>query len=373
MVKKTRRKNNRRYSKKLSRKKYSKKRLSRKRKSRKKKSRKKYSKRKMRGGSQLQGEDDRRLAAGLAASLALPPGPARHTAPSTQKEEDSALAAGLAASLALPGPQPEPEPEPARTVRPAPAPQPEPEPEPARTVRPAPAPQPEDQDGTTLGIMRHSLRLDNELDKSDPNYKENQNYWKNGFNYNTPLANDINIDPHIEGVSLEDIATGRILLSIERGLRNRDFKCIITSPFTRCLQTAKIVGINLNIPPEKIFINYNLREDDTALALYKPIKYSVPDPVWNTLEPYDRELIAEIAKGGIEPYVEQTVNDIFNNYKHLGNVLLITHGDVYNKYGPTIPGTDIGATRLEEAGWAIFEPPDNEILSHAGEGFFERL
>jgi broad specificity phosphatase PhoE len=245
-----------------------------------------------------------------------------------------------------------------------------------------PAPHSPGPSGTQLGIMRHSLRLDNELDKYDkaatdqgeapPNYKENQNYWENGFNYNTPLANDINIEPPIEGVSLKDRATGRILLSIDRGLRNHDFKCIITSPFTRCLQTAKIVGINLNIPPEKIFINYNLREDDTALALYKPV-HKVPDKVWNTLQPYNQELIAEIAKGRIEPYVKQTVNEIFNKYKYLGNVLLITHGDVYNKHGPTIPGTDIGATRLEEAGWAIFDPPNNEIVDNAGDGFFEGL
>jgi len=228
-------------------------------------------------------------------------------------------------------------------------------------------------EGTRLGIMRHSLRLDNELDKYGPNHKVNQNYWKNGFNYNTPLANDKNIVPPIEGVSLKNKANDKILSSILRGLIDHDFKCIITSPFTRCLQTANIVGIMLGIPPENIFINYNLREADTALALYNPIKYEVPHPVWDTLEPYNQELIAEIAKGRIEPYVKQTVNDIFNNYKYLGNVLLITHGDVYNKHGPKILGTNIGATRLEEAGWAIFQPPNNAIVHDAGDGFFEAL
>jgi hypothetical protein len=139
------------------------------------------------------------------------------------------------------------------------------------------------------------------------------------------------------------------------------------------LQTAEVVRIMLGIRPEDIFINYNLREADSALSRYVPIKYIVPNPIWNTSEPYDGELIAGIAKGGIESYDEQTVNNIFNKYKHLGNVLFITHGDVYNEYAPKIPGTDIGATRLEEAGWAIFQPPSNEIVSHAGEGFFNTL
>ena len=171
---------------------------------------------------------------------------------------------------------------------------------------------------------------------------------------------------------MKNKANDKIVSSI-LGLIDQDFKCIITSPFTRCLQTANTVGIMLGIPPENRFINYNLREADTALALYNPIKYKVPDPVWNTLEPYNQELIAKIAKGGIEPYVKQEVNEIFYKYKYLGNVLLITHGDVYNEYVPKIPGANIGATRLGEAGWAIFEPPSNEIVSHAGEGFLRNF
>jgi broad specificity phosphatase PhoE len=170
---------------------------------------------------------------------------------------------------------------------------------------------------------------------------------------------------------MENRATSRILLSIDGGLEDHDFKCIITSPFTRCLQTAEVVRIMLGIRPEDIFINYNLREADSALSRYVPIKYRGPE--WNTPEPYNQGLIAEIAKGGIEPYVKQTVDNIFNKYKHLGNVLFITHGDVYNEYAPKIPETDIGASSLEEAGWAIFEPPSNVIVSHAGEGFFNTL
>ena len=223
--------------------------------------------------------------------------------------------------------------------------------------------------------MRHSFRLDNELSNVPRISERDQKYWIDGFNYNTPLANDQNIDPQVPGFSLKTKANDRILESIERGLYNHDFKCIITSPCTRCLQTAEVVRIMLGIRPEDIFINYNLREADSALSQrkYDPIKYIVPGPEWNTPEPYNQGLIAEIAKGGIEPYVNQTVDNIFNKYKHLGNVLFITHGDVYNEYAPKIPGTDIGASSLEEAGWAIFQPPSNEIVSHAVEGFFNTL
>jgi hypothetical protein len=227
-------------------------------------------------------------------------------------------------------------------------------------------------EGTKLGIMRHSFRLDNELSNVPRISERDQKYWIDGFNYNTPLANDQNIDPQVPGFSLKTKANDRILESIERGLYNHDFKCIITSPFTRCLQTAEVVGVHLGIQPEKIFINYNLREDDSALLRYLPID-RVRDPIWNTPEPYNQGLIAEIAKGGIEPYVNQTVDNIFNKYKHLGNVLFITHGDVYNKHAPKIPGTDIGASSLEETGWAIFEPPSNMIVANAGEGFVNVL
>ena len=227
-------------------------------------------------------------------------------------------------------------------------------------------------EGTKLGIMRHSFRLDNELSNVPRISERDQKYWIDGFNYNTPLANDQNIDPQVPGFSLKTKANDRILESIERGLYNHDFKCIITSPFTRCLQTAEVVGVHLGIQPEKIFINYNLREDDSALLRYLPID-RVRDPIWNTPEPYNQGLIAEIAKGGIEPYVKQTVDNIFNKYKHLGNVLFITHGDVYNKHAPKIPGTDIGASSLEETGWAIFEPPSNMIVANAGEGFVNVL
>jgi hypothetical protein len=63
--------------------------------------------------------------------------------------------------------------------------------------------------------MRHSLRLDRELSNFVKNSEADQNYWKNEFNYNTPLANDKNIYPPIEGVSMENRATSRILLSIQ--------------------------------------------------------------------------------------------------------------------------------------------------------------
>jgi broad specificity phosphatase PhoE len=230
-------------------------------------------------------------------------------------------------------------------------------------------------EGTKLGIMRHSFRLDNELSNVPRISERDQKYWIDGFNYNTPLANDQNIDPQVPGFSLKTKANDRILESIERGLYKHDFKCIITSPFTRCLQTAEVVRIMLGIRPEDIFINYNLREADSALEQrkYVPIKYIVPGPEWNTPEPYNQGLIAEIAKGGIEPYVKQTVDNIFNKYKHLGNVLFITHGDVYNEYAPKIPETDIGASSLEEAGWVIFEPPSNMIVANAGEGFVNVL
>ena len=313
----------------------------------------------MKGGSQYHTEPARQaeeaaIAAAIAASLAPTRSAAGDNPVSSRNNmgmsDDDALQRAIAASeeseAAL---------------------QPEPQPEPAAEHEPRSQP----ETGNTLCIMRHSLRLDNELDKIDESLKENQHYWKNKFNYNTPLANDENIVPQVPGFSLKTKANDRILESIERGLREHDFKCIITSPFTRCLQTAEVVRIMLGIRPEDIFINYNLREADSALSRYVPIKYRGPE--WNTPEPYNQGLIAGIAKGGIESYVKQTVNDIFNKYKHLGNVLFITHGDVYNEYAPKIPGNDIGATRLEEAGWAIFQPPSNEIVSHAGEGFFNTL
>jgi len=191
---------------------------------------------------------------------------------------------------------------------------------PPPAAAPAPAREPASaRERQYLGIMRHSLRLDNELDIIDLEYNINQQYYKDGFSYDTPLANDKNMDPKIHGVSLEDKATGRILLSIERGLRDYNFNCIITSPFKRCLQTAEIVRINLGIPKQNIYVNFNLREDDLALDRIGNKKYKARNKIWNTVKPYDEDLIINVAEGGIEPYVKQTLNDIFDKYKHLDN------------------------------------------------------
>jgi hypothetical protein len=242
-----------------------------------------------------------------------------------------------------------------------------------RTAPPAPAPAPAlERERQFLGIMRHSLRLDNELDKINNEYNKQQQYYIDEFSYNTPLANDKNIDPEIQGVNLKDVATGKILVSIERGLRDYNFDCIITSPFTRCLQTAEIVRINLGIPKQNIYVNFNLREDDLALRGINNKKYEVGDPRWNDVEPYNGELIRNVAGGGIESYVKQTLDEIFNKYKHLGNVLIITHGDIYNKYVPEL-FEGVGSSKLEEAGWAIFAPPSKDILANAGVGFFTDL
>ena len=264
---------------------------------------------------------------------------------------------------------------------PVPEPEPEPEPEPLPVRAAAGAA----RGGTFLCIMRHSLRLDTELNEE---HIKTQEYYKQGYVYDTPLAMDSNMNPKIDGVDFTGKdASRRIVLSIKDDLRSYNFRCIITSPFKRCLQTADIVRQNLKIDRKNIYVNFNLREDDNALAWdlekikgiedKKNIKYKAPDAgdqIWNTLEPYDTKLIQKVAQGGIEPYVKQTLDEIFDNYKYLGDVLIITHGDTYNRYVPELPWVpDVGSSKLEEAGWAIFEPPSKKFVANAGAGFFMDL
>lgn len=243
------------------------------------------------------------------------------------------------------------------------------------------------REGTYLCIMRHSLRLDEELDKINKEYIKTQEYYKQGYVYNTPLAMNSNMKPEIYGVDFTGKdAFRRLLLSIKDDLKKSyNFRCIITSPFTRCLQTADIVRQNLKIDRKNIYVNFNLREDDLAIARClseiedkQNIKYKadavVGDQIWNTLEPYDTKLIHKVAQGGIEPYVKQTLDEIFDNYKYLGDVLIITHSDTYNRYVPELPGVPgVGSSKLEEAGWAIFKPPSKEFVAKAGAGFFTDL
>ena len=190
--------------------------------------------------------------------------------------------------------------------------------------------------GNYLCIMRHSLRLDIELDKINKSIKEQMPYYINGQNYNTPIA-DLEI---LEG----NIGTKRIIESFRGFIHPAiKFSCIITSPFTRCLETTKIVAKLLGIPPTKIFINYNLKEVKSARDRYT---HSTGKD-FNIITSYNEPLIAELGYK-IEEYINQDINNIFSTKIKLGNVLIVTHGDIFNRF---INGRGM----LDEAGWAIFK------------------
>ena len=346
MAKRTKRRRDRLSKRKFSRRRYSKRRVSRKKNPKRRVSKKRYTKR-MKGGMTNEEALELAMAASLREQVR---GPEPAGTEETEEEKILADALGMTVEQMRQGHKD------ARAAK-----------------KSTPAREPAlEREGKYLGIMRHSLRLDNELDNINPGYNKNQQYYKHGFSYNTPLANDENMNPKIHGVNLENKAMNRILTSIEMGLRDYNFNCIITSPFTRCLQTAEIVRTNLKIPKQNIYVNFNLREDDLALGRINSKKYEVGNPIWDTVEPYDEGLIRNVAEGGIETYVKQTLDEIFDKYKHLGNVLIITHGDIYNKYVPEL-FEGVGTSKLEEAGWAIFAPPSKDILANAGVGFFEML
>ena len=109
--------------------------------------------------------------------------------------------------------------------------------------------------------MRHSLRLDNALDKS---VEEQQKYYKKKRSYNPPLENYKYTDPPLDFI--ENRADDKIRDSIEALKRTKiKFNCIVTSPFTRCLQTTELVKDLLRIDIQNVFINYNIREVDLQL------------------------------------------------------------------------------------------------------------
>lgn len=200
-------------------------------------------------------------------------------------------------------------------------------------------------EGTNLCIMRHSLRLDNELDDLNRSLKLKQKYYSKN-SYNTPLANQRYTDPQVDFIGNQ--ADDKIRTSVE-ALQKTEiyFNCIVTSPFTRCLQTTELVKNILGINIENVFINFNLREVDTALQRYNNAR----NKDFDTIEPYDKEFISSL-NYKIDKYKKQSVNEIFNDKKKLGNVLLITHGDIFNEYIKKEDG--IGVGMLNETGWGNF-------------------
>jgi broad specificity phosphatase PhoE len=236
--------------------------------------------------------------------------------------------------------------------------------------------------GNKLCIMRHSLRLDNELREINKVLLEQQVYYQKEI-YNTPLANRRYTKPR--EMSIFNQADDRIQESMSV-LKETGFKfgCIVTSPFTRCLQTTALVQKILNITSNNIFIDYNLREVDQALDQYPIIKKKYPTTklkkIFNTNALYDKKLISSLGYR-IDKYKKQSVNDIFNaKKKNFGNVLLITHGDIFNYYIQQIymGNEGLGKGRLDEAGWGIFDcnngicPPEGTALTIANH-FYEKF
>jgi len=202
--------------------------------------------------------------------------------------------------------------------------------------------------------MRHSLRLDNELDNKS--LEEEQKYSKDKTSYNPPLANYRYTDPPLDFI--ENRADDKIRDSIEALKRTKiKFNCIVTSPFTRCLQTTELVKDLLRIDIQNVFINYNIREVDLQLQKFDIFKEE--EGIFNTITPYDNLLIERL-NYKIDDYKIQSVNDIFNDKKKYGNVLLITHGDIFNGYIRKDEGIGIGIGAIQEAGWGVFRCPNGK-------------
>jgi len=222
-------------------------------------------------------------------------------------------------------------------------------------------PLPESAGKRVVGIMRHSKRLDTVYDHNLDTIPDAEWPDRHTRPYDSPIS---------------DRALPRD--AVEAGLRKYGFTAIVSSPFRRCLQTAGIVARELGL--SEIHVDNRLSEcRDAAMRCFDTanlprqeltyIEHSEAEELAGCAVHWERDMNVPSDPDDLSARLAAVPSIAGAVAGENGNVLLVTHGDLVNRYLPTL-FDDVGKYAADVAGWAVVQGPhkgkverDEDILA----------